>query len=327
MRLLVLGGTRFVGRSVVLDALDRGWEVSALNRGVTGSLPPAVAALVADRTDPLAAALRGKEFDAVVDTWSAAPRVVRTAAELLTGQVERFAYCSSISAYVDGRPVGGDETWPAVDADPGADQTDYARDKRGAELAALESFPDALIGRPGLILGPYEDIGRLPWWLARAARGGRMVAPGRPGRPIQYVDARDLAAWFLDNLAAGTSGFVDLVDPSGHTTMQSLLEAVVSATGSKAELVWIDQEAVLASGAEPWSHLPCWLPEGGEFEGFMEGDTSRAIATGLRSREITDTVDATWAWLQRDGFPTQRADRPVYALPETLETSLLTSVP
>ena len=329
MRLLVLGGTRFVGRSVVLDALDRGWEVTALNRGLTGSLAPDVHALVADRTnaEQLAEALQGKHFDAVVDTWSAAPRVVQLAARLLAGQVGGFAYCSSISAYTDGRPVGGDEDWPAVEADPAADQTSYPADKRGGELAVLESFPDALIGRPGLILGPYEDIGRLPWWLGRASQGGRMVAPGRPGRPVQYVDARDLAAWFLDNLAAGTSGIVDLVDPSGHTTMQSLLEAVVRATGSKAELAWIDQDTVLASGAEPWTQLPCWIPEGGEFEGFMESDTSRAIATGLMSRDIADTCAATWEWLQRDGFPAQRPDRPVHGLPETLETSLLASVP
>ncbi|MFN2539052.1 MAG: NAD-dependent epimerase/dehydratase family protein [Mycobacteriales bacterium] len=329
MRLLVLGGTRFVGRSLVLDALDRGWDVTALNRGVTGALPPAVRPLVADRTDraQLAEALRGKDFDAVVDTWSAAPRVVQLAAEILQGQVGRFAYCSSISVYTDGRPVGGSEDWPAVEAEPGADQTSYPADKRGAELAAIESFPDALIGRPGLILGPYEDIGRLPWWLGRAARGGRMVAPGRPGRPLQYVDARDLAAWFNDNLAAGTSGIVDLTDPSGHTTTQTLLEAAVTATGSRAELVWIEQDTVLASGAEPWTQLPCWAPEGGEWTGFMEGDTSQAIATGLVSRDITDTCTATWQWLQRDGFPAQRPDRPIHGLPETLEAALLASVP
>ena len=329
MRLLVLGGTRFVGRSVVLDALDRGWEVTAVNRGLTGSLPSAVHPLVADRTSPeqLAEALQGKDFDAVFDPWAQAPRVVGVAAQLLKGRVGRYAYCSSISAYTDGRPIGGNEDWPAVEADPAADQTSYPADKRGGELAVLESFRDALIGRPGLILAPYEDIGRLPWWLGRAARGGRMVAPGRPARPIQYVDARDLAAWFNDNLAAGTTGITDLVDPSGHTTTQQLLEAVVTATGSRAELVWVDQDTVLASGAEAWTQLPCWVPEGGEFEGFMESDTSRAIATGLMSRDIADTCTATWEWLQRDGFPAQRSDRPVHGLPESLETALLASAP
>lgn len=325
MKLLMLGGTRFVGRAVVLEALARGWEVTALHRGVTGTLPDAVRTLTADRTDPaaLAQALGDREFDLAVDTWARALKVVRTAAQLLSGRVGRLGYVSSISAYTDGRPPGGDETWPTVDATPDAEMTDYAADKRGGELAALEAFPDALIGRPGLILGPHEDIGRLPWWLDRASRGGRMVAPGRKERPIQYVDVRDLAAWLLDGLSSGLTGAVDLVSPSGHTTTQTLLEAVVDATGSRAELVWVDQETVLASGAEPWTQLPCWVPEGGEFEGFMEGDTRRALATGLASRRVEGTVRDTWAWLQEGGMPEQRPDRPSHGLPETLERQLL----
>jgi 2'-hydroxyisoflavone reductase len=325
MRLLVLGGTRFVGRAVVLDALARGWDVTALNRGVTGALPDGVEALAADRTDPasMAEALRGRHFDLALDTWSQAPRVVRDAARLLEGATGRLAYVSSQSAYTDGRPPGGDESWPTVEASPDADSTHYAADKRGGELAALASFPEALVGRPGLILGPYEDVGRLPWWLDRASRGGRMVAPGRPERPIQYVDVRDLAAWLLDGLSTGLSGCYDLVCPSGHTTTRSLLEAVVAATGSCADLVWVDQETILQAGVEPWTQLPCWVPEGGELAGFMEGDTSSAVATGLRSRPVEETVQDAWDWLQRDGLPRQREDRPRHGLPQALEQQLL----
>jgi nucleoside-diphosphate-sugar epimerase len=330
MRLLVLGGTRFVGRAVTQDAVLRGWDVTALNRGVTGSLPPEVTGLRADRTDPdaLREALRDKEFDAVVDTWSAAPSVVAASASLLRDRVRRYAYVSSLSAYAEGRPPGGDETWPTwPDADPDAEETVYPADKRGAELAVLRSFPEALLPRPGLILGPLEDIGRLPWWLERAARGGRVVAPGRPERPIQYVDVRDLAGWLLDGLEDGLSGPVDLVCPSGHTTTRTLLEAVVSATGGGAELVWLSQEVVLAAGVDPWTQLPCWVPEGGEYEGFMESDTSRAVATGLRSRPVEETVADTWAWLRSEGKPAQRADRPAYGLPPELEERLLASAP
>jgi nucleoside-diphosphate-sugar epimerase len=329
MRLLVLGGTRFVGRAVVADALARGWEVTALNRGITGTLPAGAEALVADRTDPedLGKALGDREFDAVVDTWARAPRVVALAAELLRPRAGRYAYVSSISAYAEGRPPGGNESWPTWEpADPDADETTYPGDKRGAELGALRAFPDALLARPGLILGPHEDIGRLPWWLGRAAQGGRLVAPGRPERPIQYVDGRDLAAWVLDGLASGLSGPADLVCPSGHTTTRALLEAVVEVTGAGAELVWVPQEQVLASGAEPWTQLPCWVPETEEFSGFMESDTSRALATGLRSRAVGETVADTWAWLQQDGFPVQRPDRPVHGLPPEVEERLLASV-
>jgi nucleoside-diphosphate-sugar epimerase len=330
MRLLVLGGTRFVGRAVLQDALARGWDVTALNRGVTGALPAGVTALRADRTveSDLREALQGKEFDAVVDTWSGAPRVVTSSASVLRAVAPRYAYVSSISAYAEGRPPGGDETWPTwPDADPDAEETVYPADKRGAELAVLRSFPEALLARPGLILGPYEDIGRLPWWLDRASRGGRLVAPGRPDRPLQYVDVRDLAAWLLEGLEDGLSGPVDLVCPRGHTTMGMLLEAVVAETGGLAELAWIDEERVLASGAQPWTHLPCWLPETGEDAGLMESDTSRAVATGLRSRPVVETVADTWAWLRAEGMPEQRADRPQHGLPAELEERLLASGP
>jgi len=323
MRLLVLGGTRFVGRALVEDALARGWDVTALNRGVTGALPAGVTQLAADRTASIADAVGDTAFDAVVDTWASAPSVVASAMSALRERVPRYAYVSSISVYAEGRPPGGDESWPTVEADPDADATSYAADKRGAELAVLRGYPDALIARPGLILGPHEDIGRLPWWLARASRGGRLVAPGRPERPLQYVDVRDLADWVLDGLADGLDGAVDLVCPSGHTTTQTLLEAVVGAAGG--ELVWVPQEAVLAAGAEPWTQLPCWVPESPEWAGFMESDTSRAVATDLHSRPVEDTVRDTWAWIQAEGPPRQRPDRPVHGLPPELEQQLLAS--
>jgi len=328
MRLLVLGGTRFVGRALVEDAVARGWQVTALNRGVTGSVPAGVTALVADRTSPdqLRDALGDKEFDAVVDTWSSAPQVVATAVEALKGRAPRYAYVSSISVYAEGRPLGGDETWATVEADPDAEATDYAADKRGAELAVLRGYPDGLLARPGLILGPHEDIGRLPWWLLRAARGGRIPAPGRPDRPIQYVDVRDLADWVLDGLADGLGGAVDLVCPSGHTTTQTLLESVVSTVGS-GELVWIPEEQVLTCVTDPWTQLPCWVPETPEWLGLMECDTSQAIGTDLHSRPVVDTVRDTWAWLQAEGPAPQRSDRPVYGLPPETEERLLASVP
>jgi len=324
MRLLVLGGTRFVGRGVVADALARGWQVDALHRGVTGALPDGVRALRADRTDPaeLGRALGEETWDAVVDTWSGAPRVATEAARLLAGRAGAYGYVSTSSVYVWGSHV--DEGSPLVDGDPdAAADDDYAAAKRGAELGVLASFPGALLARAGLILGPHEDIGRLPWWLRRIAAGGRVVAPGRPDRPLQHVDARDLAAWLLSGLAEGLSGPVDVISRSGHTTTRGLLTACREATGSGAELVWVPQEDLTAAGAQPWTHLPCWAPEGGEFAGFLESDTSRAAATGLVCRPIAETVRDTWAWVQREPAPPQRPDRPVHGLPPEIEQRLL----
>ena len=325
MRLLVLGGTRFVGRAVVADALERGWDVTALHRGVTGALPEAVERLTADRTDrgELAAALGDRRFDAVVDTWAQAPRVVRDAVEVV--DADRYAYISSLSVYVWGRHV--DESSPVVDGDPDAEMTDYAADKRGAELAVLARHPEALLARAGLILGPHEDIGRLPWWLDRVRRGGRVVAPGRPDRPLQYVDARDLAGWVLDSLAEGRSGAFDGCSRSGHTTTRGLLDACIAATGSDAELVWFSEDELAEAGAEPWTHLPCWVPETGEFEGFLEGDTSKIAAAGLRCRPVEETVRDTWAALQVERPPPPRAGVAAHGLPAEIEQRLLHSRP
>lgn len=323
VELLVLGGTRFVGRAVIAEALARGWRVTSVNRGRTGAVPPAVTALVADRTDPgqLQAVLAGRTFDAVVDTWSGAPAVATSAAAALVGAAGRYAYVSSASVYVWGTHRGEDS--PLVVSDPWAHDGDYPALKRGGELGVLASFPDAVLARAGLILGPHEDIGRLPWWLSRIAGGGRVVAPGRPGRPLQYVDARDLATWILNALTSAVRGPVDVISRSGHATMQQLLTACLEVTGSDAELVWVSESDLAAAGAQPWTQLPCWVPETGEFAGFLEADTSRAAATGLSCRPVEETVADTWAWLQADGWPTPREDRPVHGLPADLESRLL----
>lgn len=323
MRLLVLGGTRFVGRAVVEDALARGWEVTALHRGQTGSLPNGVETRHADRTDEkaLGAALGEDTWDLVVDTWSGAPVVATTAARLLAGRAGNVGYVSSGSVYEWGSHL--DESSPVVDGDPNATEGTYPQLKRGAELGVLQAFPDALLARAGLILGPYEDIGRLPWWLNRIARGGDVVGPGRPERPLQYIDARDLAAWMLSALADGATGPVDAIGPSGHASTADLLEACIAATGSSTSLRWIDEAHLAEAGAEPWTHLPCWVPESGEWAGFLEADTALACRTGLTCRPVAETAADTWAWLQREGLPDQREDRDVHGLPVEIETRLL----
>ena len=331
MQVLVLGGTRFVGRALVADALARGWDVTAVHRGRTGALPDAVRAVLADRQSDaeLATALGDGSWDLVVDTWSGPPAVAAISARLLRGRVDRYGYVSSVSVYEWGQHV--DENSPTVTGDPvsaGDDPTAvYAAAKRGAEIAVLDAFSDAVLARAGLILGPYEDVGRLPWWLDRIARGGRVLAPGRPERPLQYVDARDLATWLWSALADGGTGPVDVISPSGHATTSTLLSACVAATGSNAELVWIDEAQLAAAGVEPWTQLPCWAPEVGEFAGFLESDTSRAAQTGLHCRPVEETVADTWAWTQRDGMPAPRPDRQPPGLPADLEQRVLAGHP
>jgi len=303
--------------------MNRGWDVTALNRGLTGELPNGVTPLFADRTSEpeLRRALGDGEWDLVVDTWSGSPAVAGLAARVLTGRAHHYGYVSSRSVYSWGTHV--DERSPVVDGDPTAIDGDYSALKRGSELAIIASFPNALLARAGLILGPHEDIGRLPWWLHRAAAGGQLVAPGRPDRPLQYIDARDLAGWMLTALDAGLSGPIDSSSRSGHATTGELLEACVAVTGAHAELIWIPETELAEAGAAPWTQLPCWVPETGDFAGFMEADTGLAERAGLVARPIGQTVEDTWRWLHREGAAPQRADRDVHGLPPDLERRIL----
>lgn len=326
----MLGGTEFVGRAVTDAALERGWDVTVFHRG-RHAPPPGVRALTGDRTageHGLAAlAEGGQDWDLVVDTWSGAPAAVRDAARLLSGRSGHFTYVSSRSVYAHPAAPGRDEDGPLVagaSPDDGAD-VPYDRAKRGGELAALDAFGDrALLARAGLIIGPGENIGRLPWWLARIARGGPVIAPGPPGTELQYIDARDLAEWMLDAAAGGLHGAYNTVSRPGHTTTGELLEACVRVTGSDAELRWIDPEVLLAAGVEPWSDLPIWLPPGELYDTLHRGDPARAYAAGLRCRPAGETVADTWAWLRAlGGVAPQRPDRPAVGLDPVLEAKLL----
>jgi nucleoside-diphosphate-sugar epimerase len=312
MRLLVLGGTGFVGGAVVAEGLRRGWSVSMLNRGLHGIAPDRVRWLRGDRTRPGGLdALAGGEWDIAVDTWDGAPRAVLDSARTLTDRTGHYVYVSSRSVYQAPAALGVDESWPVVTAEPDALDGTYAELKAGAERAATEVFGDrALLARAGLILGPGEDVGRLPWWLHRIARGGPVLAPGPADLPLQYIDVRDLANWLLDQPQRGTAGPVNVVSRTGHTTMAELLTACVETTGSDATLRWVDPEPILAAGVAPWNDLPIWIPPGDEFRWLHEADVSRAYATGLRCRPVADTVRDTWRWLGTvDGMPVP-ASRP-----------------
>lgn len=324
---LVLGGTAFVGRAVAEDALARGWDVTTFNRGRVAWRDPRVRQVVGDRLDPGSLApLAEGTWDLVVDTWSGAPRAARDGARILAGRVDRYAYVSSASVYAPPPVAGADEAAPTVAADPDADAIDYATDKRGSELAIGDAFGDrALLLRSGLILGPHEDVGRLPWWLARMARGGEVLAPGPAELPLQFVDARDLAAFALDASLAGHHGPVNVVSRRGHATMGSLLDACRAVAGAAdASLTWVPPEVVLAAGIEPWTEVPVWLPPEHPYAALHDLDVERAHALGLRGRPAVETVADTWAWLSAlDGPPPTRAGIHTTGLPEAAERAAL----
>ena len=302
MRLLVLGGTQFVGHAVVADAVARGWDVTVANRGLSDSPHDGVRTVTLDRTEPGAFdALAGERFDLVADTWSGAPSVVRDAARALGEQVGRWVYISSRSVYAWPPAPGADESAPLWDGDPDAGLTEYPRDKRGSELALERELGSDRVAhlRAGLILGPRENVGRLPWWLRRMAAGGRVLAPGRPGLGVQYVDARDLAALALDAGEQGRSGPVDVVCPTGLATLGDVLDLCLEVTASDARLEWVDGAFVVEHDVAPWTELPIWLPEDDEAYGLHQADVSRAVSWGLATRPLRETVADTWTWVQR----------------------------
>ncbi len=328
MRLLVLGGTHHVGRAVVEEALARGDQVTTLTRGVSGPSAPGALALHADRGDPAAlrAALGNATWDAVIDTWSFAPRVVLDSATLLADRAGHYGYVSTRSVYAWPPAVGLDESGPLVDGDPrSGESADYAAAKRGGELAAVEGFGEdrTVLARAGLILGPYEIVGRMPWWLRRIERGGDVLAPGPPDMKLQYIDCRDLARWMLHAADEGLSGPFNTVSQPGHATMASLLEAAVEVTGSSARLVWTPPEVIEAAGIAPWTELPIWLPPEGEAAGMHTGNVTAAYAAGLSCRPVLETVADTWTWLQAEGDPPTRPGRPAHGLDPQREREVL----
>jgi 2'-hydroxyisoflavone reductase len=328
MRLLVLGGSEFVGRAVVEVGLSRGWEVTTLNRGnhtdATG-----VTALRGDRRrrDGMAA-VAGHNWDIVVDTWSWEPSVVQWGTEALAERANSYVYISSRSVYEFPTAAGAAEDSALVDASPDdGPGVDYARAKRGGELAATNAFGErALLARAGLILGPGENVGRLPWWLNRIVRGGRVLAPAPAELGIQLIDARDLATFVLDAAGKGLGGPYNLVSPESSITMGELLHACVQATRSDAELQWTDPGVILEAGVEPWTEIPIWVPRGELHDTMHRAGVAKAVQAGLALRPVRQTVGDTWKWLRAlGGRAPQRPDRTPVGLASEVEARVLAS--
>ena len=306
MRLLVLGGTQFVGRAIVDEALGRGHDVTTFTRGRGGRPRPGAEALHGDRTRPGdLLQLAGRDWDAVIDTSVLAPAHVAEGARLLADRAGHYTYVSTVGVYRDHPRAPVTEDSPTRACPPDAAGTvetlGYGELKAGTERAIAAEFPGRyLIVRPGPIAGPHDDVGCLPWWLARIARGGRVLAPGKPGQPVRLTDARDLAAWILDNTRRRIPGIVNVPGPDGHTLGEFLgicMDVTGTGTGAAASLVWADDAVLLAAGVQPCDELPFWTPDVPDLAGTWQVSGERALLTGIRYRPLADTVRDTWRWL------------------------------
>lgn len=297
MKLLILGGTVFLGRHIVESALARGHDVTLFNRGQHNSeLFPEVEKLRGDRNGDLSA-LEGRHWDAAIDTSGYFPRVVRASAEKLSGSVDHYTFISSISVYADFTKVGMDENAPVGSLqDESIEEITaetYGPLKVLCELAAEQAMPGrVLIVRPGYIVGPHDPTDRFTYWPYRVAQGGDMLAPGKPDSPVQFIDVRDLASWIVRMIEDRQSSVYNATGPNYTLTMQDLLETCRKVSGSNARFIWVSEPFLAERSVE----LPIWTPS--EEAGIATVDCNKAFAAGLAFRPLSSTIRDTLAWYE-----------------------------
>jgi 2'-hydroxyisoflavone reductase len=313
MKLLILGGTRFLGRYLVTAARARDHEVTLFNRGHHASEPD-VETIQGDRYSDLTK-LQGRRWDAMVDTCGMLPRAVRAAAEVLADSVDRYVFISSQNVYVDVSVPGVDETFPlrtltteqlaeanAIDT---AGEPSYGAMYGGlkalCEQAAEEVMPDRVLSiRPGLIVGPYDYTDRFTYWVVRVARGGEVLAPSRPERFVQFIDVRDLADWTVTMIERRAAGVYNANGPTNSVTMQDVLDQCKSVSDSDASFTWVSEDFLLQENVSAWTEMPLWLPEDAapHLKGFMFVNCDKAVQAGLRHRPLAGTISDTLTWYQ-----------------------------
>lgn len=304
-KVLFLGGTGFLGPVTVEAALARGHEVTLFNRGKTNPhLFPDLEKLVGDRKSGELEAIKGRSWDAIIDTSAYYPRAVREAVAATHGNVGFYALITTISVYAGYAKVGMTESDPLATLPEGVEadteqvngQT-YGPLKAMCEHAADEAMPGRVANiRPGLIVGRGDPTDRFTYWPVRVARGGDVLAPGTAQDRVQYVDVRDLAEFTVAAVEQSATGAFNVTGPEGGMPIGDLLDACRRVSGSDAEFIWADAEFLEAQQVRPWADMPVWLPPTGDYAGFGSVDVSRALGKGLSFRSVEDTVKDTLAW-------------------------------
>ncbi len=296
MNLLIIGGGVFLGQALLSTALENGHTVTVFNRGMSRQWwPPGVKWIVGDRTEDLHL-LMNRSWDAVIDTCGYRPQDVEASCAALFDSCDRYVFISSVSAYASFAKL------PIRESDPlasirGIDTqavtgSNYGPMKAECERTVARAFgARSILVRPGLIVGPDDPTGRFSYWSWRVAAGGRMLAPGQPQRPIQFIDARDLAAWILRLVTQRASGAFNGTGPNEGATMGELIDTCRWICGEEVEVEWVDERFLEREGVQSWLELPLWIPSHDPAtRGFHYVDTTRAQASGLRTRPMAVTL-------------------------------------
>ncbi|HNR92172.1 MAG TPA: epimerase [Dokdonella sp.] len=334
LRILILGGTGFIGPHQVRYAVARGHQVTVFNRGQRqADLPGGVEHLNGDRDKGDLAALKGREWDVCIDNPTSTPFWVRDAAKVLKGKVKQYMFVSTISVYADNGTPNADED-AALAKYTGRNVMKETRDslranmalygplKAACEFEARKQFRGtATIVRPGLIVGPGDPTDRFTYWPVRLAQGGDVVAPGDGSDPVQVIDARDLTEWMIRLAESRTFGVFNATGPNYTMSMAALLHGIRATTTAGATLHWIPTTFLAEQKVSPWSDMPVWIPAQGDSAGFGQRNIGRALATGLSFRPLATTASDTLAWFK--SLPAERQAKLGSGLTPEREKTLL----
>lgn len=316
MDILILGGSRFLGRFLVEKALEKGHNVTLFNRGSNQDIFPEIEQLKGDRDGDLEQ-LKGRKWDAVIDTCGFIPRTVSKSSKLLN-HVQHYTYISSCSVYKDQYEPGIDESGEiqTLDDEKVEEITRgtagpiyneyYGHLKTMSEIAAEKELPGKVLAiRAGLIVGPYDYSDRLPYWVKRISEGGEILAPGRPERQIQFIDVKDLAQWIIQMIEQNTTGIFNATGPDYSLTMGQFLEECKRVSCSDADFTWVSESFLMDNQVGAWGEMPLWIPEeyplpGSEkpWNGFLAINNKKAIQNGLTFRPLSETIKDILKWEQ-----------------------------
>ena len=334
LRILILGGTGFIGPHQVRYALARGHKVTLFNRGrQPREWPGEVEELIGDRNTGDLKALAGREWDVCIDNPTTLPFWVRDASRVLAGKVGQYIFISTISVYAQSdKPA--DETaavLPYAGKDAMAETAETLKASAGELYGPLKAVSEreaqtqfagrATIIRPGLIVGPGDETDRFTYWPVRLARGGEVLAPGDGSDPVQFIDARDLAEWTVRMAEARSLGVFNATGPARPLAMRDMLAGIAAGTGAQARLTWVSTKFLEAQKVSPWSDLPVWIPGQGDSAGFARRDIGRALRAGLVFRPLETTAADTLSWFK--GQPAERQAKLKAGLSAEREASLL----
>ncbi len=330
MKLLILGGTGFLGPAIVHAALRRGHEMTLFNRGRSNPTMFSELEQLKGNRDPKIdeglEPLKGREWDAVLDTSGYFPRITRASAGLLKDNVGQYLFISSISVYKDFAESGIREDYEVGSIDENAEEaitnTSYGPFKALCEQSVEAAFPGRATNvRPGLIVGPLDKTDRFTYWPLRVRAGGEILAPGEATDPVQYIDSRDLAEFCIRCLEEKTAGEFNLVGPRYPASIAELIYGCKAVSGGDASLTWVNNEFLQKEGLQPWGHLPVWAPGSGELAGLNTVSNAAAVKAGFHSRPLADTVRDTLRWW--DTLPDQRRARVNAGMSRERETQAL----